>query len=626
MKLRPPAIPLITVDPYFSVWSQDELYSCKTFHWTGSPNALLGLVTIDGDTRRFMGRSTDTSTPAIPELPQISMELDACSTTYVFADERIRLTAVFTTPILAEDLYYASRPVSYLHLTAEPLDGQAHDVRVHLAVSEELVLNKAGESRALSAAVSIPGCSVRRMGNGVQKPLNRSGDDLRIDWGYFYLAVTGDTDMSDEVQDGCYCIAADFPLEQERLVAFAYDDGYCLEYFHQPVVAYWKKDGKTIEAAIAEAIADYPALFDRCRDFSERLRREATEKGGEEYAELLSLAYRQVMGGHKLALDPDGELLYISKECFSDGCAATVDVTYPSAPMYLKYNPQLLAAMLRPVFRFARSEEWKYDFAPHDVGTYPLVNGQTYWASHREYQMPVEECGNCIILMAALADAPDCLPFVRENMDLLEQWKNYLAQYGEDPESQLCTDDFAGHLAHNCNLSLKAIYGLVGYARILERLGLPQPTAPIMETAHRYALSFLQRAANPDGSTRLAYDRPGTFSLKYNAVWDKLWHIELLPAAFYAGEIARYKQELLPYGVPLDSRANYTKSDWLLWVACLAEEPADFQALLHPLWQAYHITHSRVPLSDWYWADTSMHIGFKNRTVQGGLFLRLLMD
>lgn len=625
MKLRPPAIPLIAIDPYFSVWSKDALYSCKPFHWTGSSNAILGLITIDGVTQRFMGKNENEGA-AIPALLQMSMTFDACSTVYTFANDQIRLTATFTTPILVEDLYYTSRPISYLHLSAEALDGQSHDLRVHLAVSEELVLNKAGESRAISQDVSIPGVTARRMGNGEQKPLNRSGDDLRIDWGYFYLATAGDAAIGEEVQDGRYCIYTEFSLDAERLIAFAYDDGYCLEYFHQPIIAYWKKDGKTIEAAIGEAFADYPALTERCRDFSERLRREATEKGGEEYAELLLLAYRQVMAGHKLAIDPDGELLYISKECFSNGCAATVDVTYPSAPMYLKYNPQLLAAMLRPVFRFARSEGWMYDFAPHDVGTYPLVNGQTYWDCRREYQMPVEECGNCIILMAALADTPECLPFVQENMDLLEQWKNYLAKYGEDPENQLCTDDFAGHLAHNCNLSLKAIYGLVGYTRILERLGQLQSIAPIKETVHRYVQSFLRRAANPDNSTRLAYDRPNTFSLKYNAVWDKVWHTQLLPESFFAGEIVRYKREAYPYGIPLDSRERYTKSDWQLWAACLADDAADFQEIVHWLWLAYHTTHSRVPLSDWYWADTSAQVTFQHRTVQGGLFLRLLID
>ncbi len=625
MPMRPPAIPLIAVDPYFSVWSRDELYSCKPYHWTGSPNGLLGLITIDGDVRRFMGLKDD-SAHEIPALPQISMSLDACSTTYTFADERIRLTAVFTSPMLVEDLYYASRPVSYLHLSAESLDGRQHEVSVHLSVSEELVLNKAGESRALSAEVAIPGMTVRRMGNGVQHPLNRSGDNVRIDWGYFYLAVEGAATTGDEVVDGQYCICADFPLDGERLVAFAYDDGYCLEYFHQPVQAYWKKDGKTIEAAIAEAMAEYPVLMQRCRDFSDGMRREATEKGGTEYAELLELAYRQIMAGHKLAVAPDGNLLYISKECFSNGCAATVDITYPSAPMYLKYNPQLVAAMLRPVFRFARSEGWKYDFAPHDVGTYPLVNGQTYGDCLPELQMPVEECGNIIILMAALADAPDHLPFVRENIDLIEQWKNYLAQYGEDPENQLCTDDFAGHLAHNCNLTLKAVFGLVGYARIQEKLGNPLQAQGAMDTARRYAHSFLRRAANEDGSTRLAYDRPGTFSLKYNAVWDKLWHTALLPDSFYAGEIARYKREQLPYGIPLDSRKTYTKSDWQLWVACVADNDADFREIVHRLWLEYHTSHSRVPMSDWYWADTSAQVSFQHRTVQGGLFMRLLME
>lgn len=625
MHMRPPSIPLIAIDPYFSVWSRDELYSCKPYHWTGSPNTLLGLISIDGDVRRFMGKGTDDASD-IPVLPQIGMTLDACSTTYTFADDRVRLTAVFTSPMLAEDLYYASRPISYLHLSAEMLDGRQHTVSVHLSVSEELVLNKAGESRALSENVTISGMTARRMGNGTQHPLNRSGDDVRIDWGYIYLAIEGAAETGDEVADGQYCICADFPLDSERLVIFAYDDAVCLEYFRKPVKAYWKKGGKTIEAAIEEAMAEYPALMQRCRDFSGGLRREAIEKGGEEYAELLELAYRQVMAGHKLAIDPDGNLLYISKECFSNGCAATVDVTYPSAPLYLKYNPRLLEAMLRPVFRYARSAEWKYDFAPHDLGTYPLVNGQTYYECRREYQMPVEECGNVIILMAALADTPECLPFVRENMDLLELWKNYLAQYGEDPENQLCTDDFAGHLAHNCNLSLKAIYGLVGYARIQEKLGNPPQTREAMDTARRYVQSFLRRAANEDGSTRLAYDRPGTFSLKYNAVWDKLWRTGLLPHSFFSGEIARYKKEQLPYGIPLDSRTTYTKSDWQLWAACLSDNDADFREIVHRLWLGYHTSHSRVPLTDWYWADTSAQVGFQHRTVQGGLFMRLLLD
>ena len=66
-----------------------------------------------------------------------------------------------------------------------------------------------------------------------------------------------------------------------------------------------------------------------CRDlFSKKLYDDATASGGEKYAEMLVLAYRQVIAAHKLVLDENGEVLFISKECFSNGCAATVDLRH----------------------------------------------------------------------------------------------------------------------------------------------------------------------------------------------------------------------------------------------------------------------------------------------------------
>ena len=124
----------------------------------------------------------------------------------------------------------------------------------------------------------------------------------------------------------------------------------------------------------------------------------------------------------------------------------------------------------------------------------------------------------------------------------------------------------------------------------------------------------------------MAYDQPDTFSLKYNAVWDKVWKTNLFPASFYAGEIARYKEEALPYGVPLDTRERYTKSDWELWAACLTDDEADFDYLTGLIWKAFDTMRTRVPMTDWYFADTSEQRGFQHRSVQGGLFLKLLMS
>ncbi len=627
MKMRPPATPIINIDPYFSVWAEESVLN-NTVHWTGKPNTIRGRVFVDREEYHFLGDKGGK-----PDMEIENISVDAHSTVITYKNNAIRLVAHFTSPTLIEDLYYASRPVAYCKVNYESLDGLAHEVKVKFSVSEELVLNKRGEGRAYSQPVKVEGVSAQRMGKGEQRVLHRSGDDIRIDWGYFYLGVKGEAALGNEVYRDMYAVYATAELKCEALFLFAYDDIDSIQYFGKNLKAYWKKDGKTIEEAIAEAAKDYDALLARCNEFSNKLWDEATACGGEKYAELLQLALRQVMAAHKLVVDEEGNNLYISKECYSNGCAATVDVTYPSAPMFLKYNPELLKGMLRPVMRYAASEEWDYDFAPHDVGQYPLLNGQVYGVRRKpdgtveknyNMQMPVEECGNMIILFAAICDADNSADFVRPYMDTVREWSRYLIKYGLDPENQLCTDDFAGHLAHNVNLSIKAVMGIAGYARILERLGETAEADKMMATAREYAASIMERAKNSDGSYRLAFDRPETFSLKYNSVWDKLWGTGLFTEEFYKGEIARYKKELLPYGVPLDSRERYTKSDWLVWAACLAEDKEDFEILTASLWSAYNTMRTFVPMTDWYYCDTSHMKGFRHRTVQGGLFIKLM--
>lgn len=616
MNMRAPAIPLITVDPYFSVWSKDDINKNVPMHWTGMPNNMLGIVTVDGKKFRFLGKDNNDI------IEQKSIEIDALSTTVYFENDNIKLCVKFTSPLLINELYYTSRPVSYIKVSYESIDGVDHDVSVKMALSEEFVLNKAGEGRAYSENEDTEKCTCIRMGNGIQNVLWRSGDDIRIDWGYVYLAVEGIA-VTGNFADDKYWIFAETNLDNEALFIVAYDDIESMVYFEKHLKAYWKKDGKTIGEAIDEAVEEYDIVLKKCDDFSAEMRDKAEKIGNENYAELVMLAYRQVMAAHKLVVDEDGNNLYISKECFSNGCAATVDVTYPSAPMYLYYNTELLKGMLRPILKYSRSSDWKFDFAPHDVGCYPIVNGQVYGNNELKYQMPVEECGNVMILIAAICKRDNDYSFAKENMDLLEIWNKYLVKYGEDPEYQLCTDDFAGHLSHNCNLSIKAIMGMVGFSDILNHLDREDDAQHVMNKAKEYANSFILRAKNPDGSYRLAYDKPETFSLKYNAVWDKVWNVGLFPDDFYKEEIKRYKSEVLPYGIPLDSREKYTKSDWLHWISCFGDKD-DFCFVNNLLHKAYSTMRTRVPMSDWFYADTSEMVSFKHRTVQGGLFLKFL--
>lgn len=625
MKMRAPCVPLITIDPYFSVWSQDTaLNVSETVHWTGKRNYILGTVTVDGEEYTFLGYHRDKH-----KLTQISLDIDALSTTAVFENDEITLKAVFTSPVIADDYRLLTRPVSYLSVSYSSKDGKAHDVKIKVGASEELCLDKVWQSEITIDEVSAGRVKGYKMGNEEQKPLNRSGDDLRIDWGFFYLMA--DSEKAETSVERVWSmdvinVSADVEENENLLYLFAYDDIESIEYFGAHLRSWWNKDGQSILDAIVEAAEEYKEVLDRCNAFSQKLYADAEKAGGEKYAELLSLAYRQVIAGHKLVLDENGEILYISKECFSNGCAATVDVSYPSIPMFLIYNPELVKGMMRPVFRYAKSDAWVFDFAPHDVGCYPLVNGQVYGENALEYQMPVEECGNMLVMAANVALAEGNADFASENVELLKKWCSYLIEYGADPGNQLCTDDFAGHLAHNCNLSLKAVMGLRGMAIVEEMLGNKESSGFYLAESEKMAKNWMNTALNPDGTSNLAFDQPDTYSMKYNMVWDKAWGTNLFTQEFMDAEIADNMKHFNKYGMPLDSRADYTKSDWLVWVASMASSKEVFEQYIAPLWKAYDESSSRVPMTDWYDTVSGKAVSFRHRTVQGGLFMRMLMN
>lgn len=629
MKLRPPSTPLITVDPYFSVWSQgEELNHSYTLHWTGVPHSITGSVVIDGVPYGFLGYDRN-----VKKIKQTSKDFDALSTYYTFENEKVKLIVRFTSPLLIDDLYLLSRPISYLSVKCKKKDASIKRISIIIGVEKWICLDRHHQSPVTFTELSIDGMSGFKMGNCEQRVLNKSGDDVRIDWGYFYLCVKGEG-HSDEylLHSGGErpSLSVDISNEEEKVFLFAYDDIYSINYFGSSLKAYWKSKGNTMEDTLIEGANDYNSVIERCDLFASNLIADANKMGGSKYSEILSLAYRQVINAHKLVLDDDGNILFISKECFSNGCASTVDITYPSSPLFIKYNTELLKGMLRPIYKYVNGGNWCFDFAPHDVGQYPLLLGQVYGNDcgklKREDQMPVEECGNMIITEANIALREGNADFAREHIDILRQWVKYLIVYGDDPENQLCTDDFAGHLAHNCNLSLKGIMGIMGMSIITDFLGYKDESDYYARLAREKSLSWCERAKNSDGSYRLAFDKENTSSMKYNMVWDKLWGTKLFSKEVYKSEISSYLHKMNKYGLPLDSRCDQTKSDWLVWVATMCERPKHFKEMIFPLWLFYNNTPDRVPMTDWYDTISGRQIGFQHRAVQGGLFIKLLDD
>ncbi|MCC7493281.1 MAG: DUF4965 domain-containing protein [Fimbriimonadaceae bacterium] len=653
--IRPPAVPLIVCDPYFSIWScADQLNTDWPRHWTGAVNALQMMLRVDGTTWRLMGAAPPTSAPA----RQLSCEVRPTTTRYRFAAGPVEVALSFRTPALPGDLEQLSRPVGYVTCDLRSTDGGRHVVQLYFDHSGELVVNEPAQPVVWSRP-QLPGLTVTRMGSAAQPVLGRKGDNLRIDWGYLYVATADPAQVAvvgHEAARGGFVTAGKLPSEDDprqprpanddwpvaatvfdcgevgeaavrRSLVLAYDDLYSIEYLGQRLAPYWRRHGWGAAELLRAAVADQAAVAQRCEALDAQLLSDLEAAGGPRYASLCALAFRQCLGGHKLAADSTGRPLWFSKENFSNGCIATVDVSYPSAPFMLLFNPALLRAMLDPVLDYAASARWKFPFAPHDLGTYPLANGQVYGGGEtgEENQMPVEECGNLLILVAALAQAEGHAEYARAHWRVLTTWAEYLKEFGFDPGKQLCTDDFAGHLAHNANLSVKAQVALAGYARLCELLGQTAAASEYRKLAEEGVAKW-EAAARDGEHYRLAFDQPGTWSQKYNLVWDKLLDLKLFPPAVAAREVAFYLTQQNRYGLPLDNRSGFTKADWIIWSATLAERPEDWHALVDPVFAFANESPSRVPLTDWYWTADARQRGFQARTVVGGLFIKLLAD
>ena len=640
MKYRPVAVPLVTVDPFFSIWSCDDaLYGGPTQHWSGKLCPITAGILVGGEFVS-MGAFEPNGRAIKRRAYQTGLKITPTSSIYEFENELAKVTLTFTTPLLLNRLDIMTRPVSYVAYKIE--SKTQRPIRFVFGVSSRACVDNIGQSVSFSRTK----CSVR-CGNTCQTPLAQSGDNVMIDWGYLHIcdktAMPGKIAAQNRIEaypiNRTYDAFNEEPYlmvikdEQEGVVTLGYDEIKPIEYFGDQLDEYYTKYFDSFEDMLLAAHNQYSEIKALCDEFDASLTAE-TSALSEDYEKITSLAYRQAIAAHKLVEDTEGNIIFLSKEDDSNGCIGTLDVTYPSIPLFLKYNPELVKGMLRPIIKYAKSDVWTFDFTPHDVGQYPLANGQVYgtypfkiWDidSYRIYgklafekQMPIEEAGNMLLCLAAVKkySGGDQSLFDADK-EIMKQWTDYLVKYGYDPENQLCTDDFAGHLARNCNLSVKAILGIAAYASL-------SGDDSYMDIAREYAKKWEIDAKASHGATRLTFDGEDTWSLKYNIVWDDLLGYNLFSDEVKKAEIELYKTKFNRYGVPLDSRADFTKIDWLMWATCIHKDKEFFDEVCASMMRMINETVDRVPLTDWYFTSTAAFRAFRNRSVVGGLFINLL--
>ncbi|QDU58376.1 hypothetical protein Pan181_46100 [Aeoliella mucimassa] len=645
----PPAYPLVACDPYFSIWSQGKsIVDTDTTHWTGKSHRLVSLIKVDGKVYRLLGDTPE----RLPAFKQTSQQVLPTTSVFTLAGAGVEVTLSFTTPALPEDIDLLSRPITFVTYEAKATDDKEHEAQLLFAGSGEIAVNTQNQM-VKAKPIEIEGAAGLTVGSVSQDILGRRGDDLRIDWGYFYLAaeqsqiastaistmrqvgkpLSGEQPESfdGEIAGGRAALSLCFqPIKvgkspTKQWLLLAYDDIYSIEFMRHPLRPYWRRNGLDGDGLVKESLQDYAKLMARCEKFDQELMADLKAAGGSQYADIAALAYRQCFAAGKFAADANGQPIQFSKENHSNGCIATSDVFYPMSPQFILFGPSLAKSFVAPFMEYANSPRWNFDFAPHDLGTYPKANGQVYGGGERteENQMPVEESGNMLILMATIAKLDGNTEFADKYWAKLEQWAEYLKETGFDPENQLCTDDFAGHMAHNVNLSAKAICGLGAFAQLCELRGDSAKADEYRQIAEQYAEQWVEAAKDGD-HYRLAFDRPDTWSQKYNLVWDQILGLNLFPQDVLRSEMDYYKQVQNKYGLPLDNRREYTKLDWILWTATLTQNQDDFETLVAPVHRFLNETPNRAPMTDWYETKSGKKVGFTARPVVGGVFLQML--
>ena len=626
--LRPPAVPLLAHNPNFSVWSPaDRLTDANTWNYRKTDHPLVSLIRVDGKSYRLMG-AEPAGTPA---LEQQSVKVTPTRTTYEFAGAGVHVTLCFMQPMFPDDLEVFSWPLGYLTWQVRSTDGAPHKVQLYQSTSS--LLSVEGPQWDMVEWQRLPESELTILRVGMKdrlRPAARGGDN----WRYILAAArsgeSGSAIGENKVLEQAFISSGELPknddskgprkaIDAQPVAAFAFDLGkvgaqpmerqvligcderFPLQFMVKNLRPYWARNGGRMEEILQKAARQYPELLKRSEAFDRELTEDLVKVGGAKYAEIAVLSYRQAFAACGLAADAKGLPMFFPKEITSNACISTIDVIFPMSPILLALSPSLAKASLVPVLIYSSSPRWRWPSAPHDLGTYPVAAGLQYRddGGYGGPGMPVESSASVILMCDAIALADGNADFVAPWWPVLTRWANYLEKVGYDPDKQVCTDDFMGPLAHNVNLSAKSIVALAAYGDLCRRRGDEAGARKYTALARTQAAQWL-KAADDGDHYRLAFDLPGTWSQKYNLVWDTLLGLNVFPAEVARKEVACYKTHIERYGVPLDSRTKRTKSDWTLWSAALASDRADFEALIAPYYTYLDTTSHRVPMTDYY--------------------------
>ncbi|KAG6833882.1 hypothetical protein H0H87_007893 [Tephrocybe sp. NHM501043] len=375
----------------------------------------------------------------------------------------------------------------------------------------------------------------------------------------------------------------------------------------QPRSLYFWSQFNTVSALISSFLGDYSAALSRANAFDSKVNSDA-RKISTDYASIVDLSIRQSIGSTEITItkNSDGtwntsDIIVFMKEISSDGNINTVDVIFPAWPVLMYLNPALGKYLLEGLFRYQASGLYPNKWSVHDLGSsYPKALGHN---DGNDEAMPVEESGNMLIMSLNYAQKTGDHSHLTRFTGLLDQWTQFLITDSLIPANQLSTDDFAGHLVNQTNLAIKGIIGIKAMSEIYTLLGNTAQSSNYSSIAASYVTSWQTLSASSSGQH---------LTLNYG---DSDRHVSALPGR---RETAWYKTVQQPYGVPLDTRHTYTKSDWEIWTAGIVTDTATRDFFISSVKKYASDGKSSQPFGDWYETSDGTPEGFRARPVVGG--------
>jgi hypothetical protein len=584
-------------------------------------------------------------------------------------DNIINLNVTFLQTLFTDDYVRLSRPVYYVDWSISSLDGKDHSADIFFSLSGEHVINSDLLQPVQWETVVNNQMITVRIGNSKQNILGSKGDQVNIDWGYMYLSSPSSSILS--VWGGSVANATQTFLATGNLPTFkdnrspracnidlpgisattsmntgshqtflvAYDDIASVNYFGDNYKGYWTQNYTSILDAMKHSKEEYDLMLSQSIQHDNQLLNKLRLVGGDEYSQLCSLSYRQTLAATKLVWNHNQSVVWnFLKEISTNGDMSTVDVIYPSSPMFLYTNSELLKLLLIPVLSYGNNQTYvKFTdpYSPHQLGTYPIADAPT----EAQEPMPLENTGNMFfMLLGIVQQEKNDIALIKQYWPMLMNWANELILSLPYPANQLCTDDFTGKLANNTNLGAKGIIALEAFAELC-RLSEQKNCEMYSVTAKKYANVWVENALSitPTRHYKMSYNSVphvnDSWSIKYNMMWQKLLNLNgpFDYKNIMTDELKYYASKSNVYGVPMDPRHRYVKTDWLSWIAAMAGDINgidDFHFFFDPIYKSVNETKDRNPFTDLYDttnADQSMH-GFIARPVIGGIFAHALMQ